>query len=66
MQPKAATCLIASYFTTLANIFFQFASFPDKFEFLVEPEDSGAILEANLGDVTDPSSAITNNIYLIL
>ena len=52
-------------FCNSSKQYLQFPHFPDKFEFLVKSK-MAATLAAILDDVTDPSSAPTHNIYLIL
>ena len=52
-------------FYSSSKQYFQFSSFPDKFELLVKSKIA-AMWAAILDDVTDPSSSITHNIYLIL
>ena len=55
MLPKAAKCLIVSYFATLAKNILQVFAFSDKVEIFVRPKME-AILLAILDDLTDPSS----------
>ena len=55
-------CII---FYSCSKKYLQFPSFSDKFEFLVISK-MAAIIAAILDDATDPISAISHNINLIL